>query len=477
VEKHPDDLKHLFRQWSGEEGIDISAIPSETSDRQYYRLTGQSSKAIGVYNPDRRENKSFISFTKTFLSLGLHVPELFAKDEQKCIYLLQDLGNTTLLDKLEKERKKGRISSDTESMYKLAIEELVRFQLIADKKIDYNICYPSKEFDERTIRWHLNYFKYNFLRLLKVNFNEYQLENDFETLTRYALQTENNFFMYRDFQARNILIHEGIPWFIDYQGGCRGPLQFDLASLLFQVKADLPFEFREEMLKYYISILSNSKQVDKEDFIKRYYVFVLVRLLQVMGAYGFHGYFERRQHFLKSIPYAIKNVNWLLRNVSFNIPLETLLKCLRQIASVNVQFPADSKEDILTIWINSFAYKNGTPFDYSGNGGGFIFDCRLLPDTEQYEHYKPFTGKDSLVIEFLQYEPAVNKFMQSVYKLIDQTVVEYQHQRLNNLQVNFGSSNGKHRSVYCAEKLANYLEEKYSVRVVINHIELLKESD
>lgn len=471
---HIESLRRLFMQWSGEQGIEIVELPAAGSYRQYYRMNGQLKNAIGVYSPDKQENAAFMGFTRHFLSCGIAVPEIYAESEDDNCYLLSDLGDLSLLQKLEDGRKNGRPDAVTIELYKMTIAELPRFQFEASKGLNYNLCYPVKEFDARSMRWDLNYFKYYFLRLLKIPFNEHALENDFDRLILYLLRAGSSFFMYRDFQARNVLIHEGKPWFIDYQGGRRGPLQYDLASLLFQVKADLPYDFRQEMLQWYLDCLSKYHTVDRDSFISYYYGFVLIRLLQVMGAYGFRGYFERRAHFLQSIPFAVENIKWWLENVNLEVQLPELMKALKSISVSDVKTPFASTEGGLTVSVNSFSYKSGPPIDYSGNGGGFVFDCRALPNPGRYEHFKSLTGKDATVIQFLEREPQVDKFLANVFKLVDQSVLEYQKRGFSSLQVSFGCTGGQHRSVYSAEKLAKYLEEKYSIGVSLYHNELDK---
>lgn len=471
---HIEALRNLFINWSGEEGVEIVQLPTAGSYRQYYRITGITTCVIGVFSPDKLENQAFLGFSRHFKAVGLAVPDIYAESEKDNCYLIQDLGDLSLLQKLEDGRKDGRPDQETTDLYKEVIAQLPRFQVVASEHLDYKLCYPVREFDARSMRWDLNYFKYYFLRLLKIPFNEYALENDFDRLILYLLKAGNHAFMYRDFQARNILIHQGKPWFIDYQGGRKGPLQYDLASLLFQVKAELPYDFREEMLHWYLDCLEGYQQVDRDSFINYYYGFVLIRLMQVMGAYGFRGYFERRAHFLQSIPYAIENLKWWLNNCSLEIALPELMEALKAIAETEVGQHITIASGDLTVSVNSFSYKNGVPADYSGNGGGFVFDCRALPNPGRYEHFKSFTGKDPLVIQFFEREPLVDKFLSNIYKLVDQSVLEYQKRGFASLQVNFGCTGGQHRSVYCAEKLSKYLEEKYSVKVNTYHTQLDK---
>lgn len=469
---HIEDLKELFRRWSGEEGIEIEKLPQAGSYRQYYRIFGHWRQAIGVYSPEKQENAAFLSFTKHFLQKGLPVAEIYAEDASKDIYLLSDLGTESLLDLLERDDPEKRPSENTRNLYRQTVAILPEFQVVAGKDINYSCCYPVQQFDERSMHWDLNYFKYFFLRLLQIPFDEYALENDFEQLTHYLLQADDRFFMYRDFQARNIMINEGNPYFIDYQGGRRGPLQYDLASLLFQVKANLPYDFRDELLHWYLENVNRYTKVDEKEFITKYNAFVLIRLLQVMGAYGFRGYYERRPHFLQSIPFAIDNVRWFLQNVSLQPSLPTLHAVLDQLAGLEIKSPVAVQYQGLTININSFSFKKVPPPDYSGNGGGFTFDCRSLPNPGRYEHYKTLTGKDQVVIQFLEREPAVAKYLQHVFRIVEQSVLEYQNRGFRNLQVNFGCTGGQHRSVYCAEKLAHYLEERYSVNIQLNHTQL-----
>lgn len=469
---HNEILRSLFYKWAHEQGIDIQPLPPAGSYRQYYRLSAQQTQAIGVYSPDKLETKAFIAFTDHFRKLGLHVPEILEVDTDKDCYLLSDLGTESLLDHLEKNRVGELPSAETLEYYKKAIRELPRFQVEACEGLDFSVCYPSAEFDARSMQWDLNYFKYYFLRLLKIQFNEAALEDDFEKLIRHLLSNEHHFFMYRDFQARNILLKDGDPWFIDYQGGRRGPLQYDLASLLFQVKAALPYSFREEMLYWYLDNLRKYIQIDEKKFVDDYYGFVLIRLLQVMGAYGFRGYFERRAHFLQSIPYAIENIRWLLANVTFNIELPELFKALKEIAVTDIAMPYLPESGTLTVAVNSFSFKNGPPPDYSGNGGGHVFDCRALPNPGRYDHYKKFNGLDEPVIQYLDREPVVAKFLQNACRIVDQSIVEYQRRGFSHLQVNFGCTGGQHRSVFCASRLAAYIDETYSVKVIVSHNEM-----
>lgn len=467
-------LTNLFKEWSGEEGIESAALPEAGSYRKYYRIKGHNKQAIGVFSPDIEENRAFLGFTEHFGQAGLNVPEVFTVSADQKAYLLSDLGDVSLLKHLEKNREKGNPSESTILLYKKVIEQLVKFQVTAGTSLNYDLCYPVKEFDARSMRWDLNYFKYYFLRLLRIPFNEYALEDDFDRFIDKLLTVDAGYFMYRDFQARNILIHNEEPWFIDYQGGRKGPLQYDLASLLFQVKAALPYEFREEMLNYYIQCLENVRKINAEAFRSSYYNFVLIRLLQAMGAYGFRGYYEHRAHFLQSIPYAIDNVRWLLQHTIVCDEMPELKKVLQLISASEFSIPQIQQNENLTVSINSFSFRNNIPPDFTGNGGGFVFDCRILPNPGKYDHFKQLNGTQLPVQQFMEKEQSVERFLQNVKRIIDQAINEYNQRGFTHLQVNFGCTGGQHRSVYCAEKVSEYISEKYSVNVVTTHTNLKK---
>ncbi len=464
-------LLQLFFIWANEMPQECTALPQAGSDRRYFRIKGVEKQAIGVIGKEPEENAAFVGLTKHFRKKNLPVPELYAEDLEHQIYLIRDLGDTSLLDVLEKNRTDGNPDAATEALYRKVLAWLPQFQVVAHQGLDYGLCYPVPEFDASSMRWDLNYFKYYFLRLLQIPFDEYALEKDFEALTAFLLQADRNFFMYRDFQARNVMIAGDEPYFIDYQGGRKGPLAYDLASLLFQVKAGLPFAFREKMLKHYLQELRKYHPVDEARFVKEYYGFVLIRLLQVMGAYGFRGLYERKAHFVRSIPYAIENVGWYLENIQPEIPLPELFRALKAVADKPIEIPDLSTEG-LTVSINSFSYKKAIPTDFSGNGGGFVFDCRALPNPGRYEHFRSLTGKDEPTITFLEKERSVDGFLQSIFNLVDSSVEEYLLRKFNHLQLNFGCTGGQHRSVYCAEQTAKHIRQHYPmVKVVLNHTE------
>jgi aminoglycoside/choline kinase family phosphotransferase len=402
----------------------------------------------------------------------LAVPEIYATKEDEGIYLLQDLGDTTLYQLVTARKVDSPLSAEIEMLYWKAISELLKFQVIAGRDLDYTNCYPRQNFDRQSIMWDLHYFKYYFLKPNGIIFDEQLLEDDFVRLTGYLLLAPSDYFMFRDFQSRNIMVKGDQLFFIDYQGGRKGALQYDLASLLFQAKAGLSPAFREEMLQHYLNELSQFTTVDEDEFIQFYYAFVLVRLLQVAGAYGFRGYFEKKAHFLQSIPYVLKQIQWFNQNVEIPVRLPHLKAVMEKMAQLSIDIPASQNENSLTVSVNSFSYKNGIPVDYTGNGGGFVFDCRALPNPGRFHEYKNLTGKDKPVQDFLQDKPEVEKFLSNVFQLIDQSVGLYIAREFNYLQVNFGCTGGQHRSVYCATRLSEHLSASYPVNVVQKHFQI-----
>lgn len=453
--------------------MNVHAIPPSGSDRQYFRLFINDKKAIGCYGPNKAENLAFLTFSKHFKSKHLPVPAVYAEHEDGLIYLLEDLGDRSLLDHLLKECKGQDFPL---SAYQKALAALVRFQTEGGEGLDYSVCYPRSDFDKQSMMWDLNYFKYYFAKL-KTKFDEQALEDDFHTLTDFLCDTDLSYFMYRDFQARNIFLVEGEPFFIDYQGGRRGPLHYDLVSLLFQAKAQIPEETRNLLLEGYLDVLSERQAVDRAAFKAHFMGFVLIRALQTLGAYGFRGYIEQKPHFLVSIPPAIQNLEWWMQTAKLPVELPELKKVMQQIIDhpklreVPVIVAKKPENAALTVRVTSFSYKQGIPADPSGNGGGFVFDCRAIHNPGKYEPYKKLTGRDQAVIDFLLQESDVEKFLASCFQLVEMQVEKYLARGFNNLMVNFGCTGGQHRSVYSADRMAKHLTDKYGVTVALTHLE------
>lgn len=477
----------------GEKALEINAMPSSGSSRKYFRVKTDKRVLIGAYNLNIEENDAFFSFSKHFHECGLPVPEILAVSDSKEIYIQTDLGDDTLFNHVENCLKNGKYDEETVELYKKSLDKLIDFQIIGHKGLDYSKAFPTAEFDEMSIMDDLNYFKYCFLKEHEeISFNETRLDADFQTLTRYILEAPSDFFMYRDFQSRNIMIVDNNPYFIDYQGGRKGPLQYDVVSLLYQVKARIPEEIRAKLIDYYKQRISRLPSVARNDnydvafrpkrseaekssmiesFDKYFPAFVLLRLLQVLGAYGFRGLIQKKLHFMQSIPYAIReimNVNdqWPL---PFDLPeLQTVIK---QFDMLLVKYE-NVEPERLTITVNSFSFKNGgVPYDKSGNGGGFVFDCRALPNPGRYIEFKQKTGEDVEVQEFMDDKPDTHYFMQNVQLLVFQSIDNYLERGFKNLQINFGCTGGQHRSVFFAQRIGEMIHENYPmVNVEINHL-------
>lgn len=468
-------LTGLYFSWCGEKPELITPLPQSGSYREYFRIRSASKSAMGVYNSDKKENRAFITFTNHFKTMGLNVPAILAEDQENDVYLVEDLGDITLFSHLTEKRKSGEFTRDLVDTYKKVLDNLPLFQVRAAVGLDYSVCYPRSAFDKQSMMWDLNYFKYYFLKLAKIPFDEQALEADFHTFTDYLLQTECDFFLYRDFQSRNIMLVGGDPYFIDYQGGRKGALHYDVASLLYDAKADIPQNVRGELLAYYISVLKNYHSINEKDFIQLFFGYVLIRIMQAMGAYGFRGFYEKKEHFLKSIPYALANLEWLLENVMLPVKIPALMDVLEKLVHSKElkKYSADTRFTYhLKITINSFSYRRGLPQDNSGNGGGFIFDCRAIHNPGRYDEFKLLTGKDPEIVKFLEAQPDTELFFKNVVSLVEQSLGVYIKRRFTDLMVNFGCTGGQHRSVYFAERLAKYLKDKPEVVVDLHHTAL-----
>ncbi len=467
-------MKKIFEKWANELCIEKTPIAAHGSNRSYYRLKGKTHACLGALNFDKRENEAFFYYSDFFTRKGFSVPKIYAIDASRCMYLLQDLGNTTLYDFLTLKKQQG-LGFDEEmlALYKIIIDKLIEFQF-SGNEIDYSYAYPRNTFDSQSMQWDLNYFKYYFLKLAYISFDEQLLEKDYQVFIDYLLTVDNNYFMYRDFQSRNIMLHENEMYFIDYQGGRKGALHYDIASLLFDAKAEIPNPIREELLNYYMTKVSARIDINPDTFRQQFYAFVLLRIMQAMGTYGYRGFYEHKEHFLKSIIPAQENIQWIIDNKTFPIQIPHLYHVWKQIAtSVTIKEKIQSYERNmqLRVSVNSFSFKRGYPIESKGNGGGFVFDCRALPNPGRYDEYKNYTGKDPIVIEYLKKQPSVELFLNSVYELVSLSVKNYQERKFTDLQINFGCTGGQHRSVYCAEQLAIYLNKHFNCSVIVHHLE------
>jgi aminoglycoside/choline kinase family phosphotransferase len=467
-------LRTLFEQRFHAPAEKIQPLQGELggSGRKIIRLSNARSSAIGILYGVREENTAFLAFSKHFRKHGLPVPEIYGEDLSQGAYLEQDLGDTTLFEFLSKNRTGDQVSPRVVDTYRRVVEVLPRFQVETGRHLDYSVCYPCASFDRQSITWDLNYFKYYFLRLAGIAFSESALEADFGRLTDFLLTANCDYFLYRDFQSRNIMLPGGEPFFVDYQGGRKGALQYDIASLLYEAKADLPPELRQQLLDHYLGSLREHVQIEREKFLRHYYSYVYVRIMQALGAYGFRGFYERRAHFLQSVPYALKNLRWLLHNVQLPIALPTLLGAFTSMLSSEKLLGLAGQADQLTVRIFSFSYHKGMPKDESGNGGGFVFDGRALPNPGREERFKSLTGKDQPVTDYLNQQESVHQFLASVMSLVEASVNTYQERGFKNLMVSFGCTGGQHRSVFLAEQLARRLRARKGVQVTVQHLGL-----
>jgi aminoglycoside/choline kinase family phosphotransferase len=469
-----DVLKKLFEQHFHAPVERVQPLQGELggSGRKIIRLSAGPRTAIGILYNVREENAAFLAFSKHFRRHGLPVPEIYAEDLDHGSYLEEDLGDTTLFEFLSKNRTGATVAPQVVEAYRNVVAVLPRFQVEAGRDLDYSVCYPIASFDRQSISWDLNYFKYYFLRLAGIPFNEHALEDDFNRLTDFLLSAPRDYFLYRDFQSRNIMLRDGQPYFLDYQGGRKGALQYDIASLLYDAKADLPAELRQQLIYDYLRALERFIPVDREAFLRYYYAYVYVRIMQALGAYGFRGFYERKAHFLQSVPYALKNLRWLLHQIELPIQLPTLMAAFQSmLASEKLQSLAHDA-DKLVVRVFSFSFHQGLPQDETGNGGGFVFDGRSLPNPGREERFKSLTGQDAPVIDYLNQQDSVHQFLASVLSLVDATISSYQQRGFKNLMVSFGCTGGQHRSVYLAEQLARRLRARNGLEVALRHLGL-----
>ena len=506
-------LTELYRSWSGAEPASIEKLPGAGSNRSYYRLTdGAGKSVIGVIGTSRDENHAFVYLCRHFVKRQLPVPQLLAVSNDELRYLQTDLGSVSLFDAIRGGREAGgRYTLKEQELLRRTIRQLPNIQMRGARELDFTQCYPQAEFDIDSVLFDLNYFKYCFLKATELDFHELKLEADFRLLAKDLTSEPCEAFLYRDFQARNIMLVEEPspnsqqpvlnPYFIDFQGGRKGPFYYDLASFLWQASARYPYKLRRELVYEYYNELKNYTEVPTpHHFVARLSLFVLFRTLQVLGAYGFRGYFERKRHFIDSIPPAMQNLRELLQVSKFPYPyLVSLLQQLTELPQfqlLNVTgsradgfkvternpyhpHPQDgpatfSKYDAqgpLVVKVFSFSYRKGIPDDESGNGGGYVFDCRSTHNPGRYEPYKQLTGLDEPVIRFLEDDGEILTFLDSVYKLADAHVRRYIQRGFTSLMFSFGCTGGQHRSVYSAHHLAEHLHAKFGIEVRICHRE------
>jgi RNase adapter protein RapZ len=467
-------VSQLYKSWKGKEPVQVDILPQSGSERRYFRLfDAEGRSVVATYGLNIPENESFIYFADHFREKGLNVPEIFAVNYDKNIYLQQDLGSISLLNMLEKDG----FTEEVYALFRKSLHELARLQVLGDEGMNYKKCLTNEEFGKQAIMADLLYFKYYFLDALRKPYDKQKLIDDFEALSTYLTHTEYKYFMFRDFQSRNIFVTpEKNVFFIDFQGGMKGAPQYDVASMIWQARANLPDEWKYNLLEDYMNsfeeIIENT--IDRDVFRSQYNGYVLIRLLQVLGAYGFRGLFERKAQFLTSIPLALNNLRWFIENNSLGIVVPEFRKVLNLCIDEEVirKFtPVQASEDTpLVVKVCSFSYKKGIPEDAGGNGGGFVFDCRGIDNPGRHDEFKEIHGRDRPVMEYLERQTRMQDFLNSVFDIVDITVEEYIRRGFTSLAVNFGCTGGQHRSVYAADALARHLRNKYKVKIDLCHV-------
>ena len=470
MQRMEEVLKQLFEKYTGQTATEITEMNSSGSNRRYFRIRGGRVSVVGVIGTNKDENNAFISLSKHFGEKGINVPKVLAVSTDGMSYIQEDLGDSVLYNEVSHGRESGEYSYYERDLLCKVVEKLPKIQFKGAEGLDFNVCYPEPSFGERMILFDLNYFKYCFLKATGLDFNEVLLQDDFEKFKEDLLEDMGDTFMYRDFQARNVMLKDDVPFFIDFQGGRKGPIYYDVASFIWQARARYPEDLKQEMLSAYLrSVRTYLPDLDEGYFREKLRQFVLFRNLQTLGAYGFRGYFEKKPHFLASVPFAIDNLRRLLRTPFDKYPYlnEVLSKLTRM-----QQFYEIAEDKRLEVSIYSFAYKKGVPVDTSGNGGGYVFDCRAVNNPGKYEYYRQFNGMDKEVIKFLEDDGEILFFLDNVYRLVDVHVKRFIERKFTHLQVCFGCTGGQHRSVYCAEHLAEHLAKKFDIKISITHREL-----
>lgn len=502
-----EKLVELYDMWHNSMPVNTVRLAGAGSNRAYYRLFDEEGNSVvGLVGTSRDENHAFIYLSEHFTKRQLPVPQILAVSDDGLRYLQTDLGEVSLFDAIRGGREAGgRYNLDEQELLKRTIRQLPNIQIRGARELDWQNCYPQPEFDEDSVLFDLNYFKYCFLKPSDLDFNELKLEANFRLFAKDLTSEQCDSFMYRDFQARNVMLDaDGNPFFIDYQGGRKGPFYYDLASFLWQASARYSNKLRRELvLEYYNALQQYIEVPSVRHFVARLSLFVLFRTLQVLGAYGFRGYFERKKHFLDSIPPAMDNLRALLKLGEDVFPYPYMMDMLRRLTDMpryaHIEEPAVSRADgykttdknvysahpqdgpatfskydgkgPLRVRVFSFSYRKGIPADESGNGGGYVFDCRSTHNPGRYEPYKKLTGLDEPVIRFLEDDGEILTFLESVYKLADAHVQRYIDRGFTDLMFSFGCTGGQHRSVYSAQHLAEHIHNKYGIEVHVCHRE------
>ncbi len=454
--------------------VGIQDIAESGSSRRYYRIITDNKTVIGTFGSDIEENEAFFTFCWHFQKKGFNVPQILCISSDMTCYLQTDLGDTNLFSCMQKALATNEFDDTIAGYYRQALEHLVEFQIIGNEGLDYSKAYPASCFDKNAIIADLNYFRYYFVKPhLEIVFNEARLDKDFERLSDFLASAPNDFFMYRDFQSRNIMIKNEKTYFLDFQGGRKGPLQYDVVSLLYQAKAQIPQAMRNELKEHYKSVLARHIDPNEVQFDNYYPFFIYLRLMQVLGAYGFRGLIQRKSHFLESIPYALNEIEQMSETHPLNDYPE-LYRVIAQMGKLRERYVHNIKPaGKLTVTINSFSYKKGYPDDFSGNGGGFVFDCRALPNPGREERFKVKTGRDWEVADFMMEKPQTHVFIEHYQALVAQIVDNFIERHFSNVMISFGCTGGQHRSVFFAQSTYDWLKQRYNgISIDLHHLGL-----
>lgn len=461
-------LIDLYKSYFGQEPSSVNALDGAGSNRKYYRLTNDEGESVvGVIGTSAEENKAFYELALEFANRGLNTPKVIGRSDDYILYLQEDLGSISLFDAIQKGREvNGSYSPEERGLIEKTIALLPRIQFEGAGEKVFSLCYPQREMDRVSVMFDLNYFKYNFLKLTGIEFNEYKLQYDLESFADAILSESGDTFLYRDFQTRNVMLNDGKPMFIDFQGGRKGPIYYDVASFLWQASAKFTDELRDKMINVYLEALKPYKQIEKEEFVAKLRLFVLFRLLQVLGAYGFRGLWEKKKHFVDSIPSAVLN---LKKDIEMGSCDE--YPYLKEVCEQIIEWQANRPKPNRGIRVYSFSFKKGIPNDDSGNGGGYVFDCRGSNNPGRYDEYKPLTGLDQPVIDFLEKDGEILSFLDNIYPIADFHVQRWLERGFADLMFCFGCTGGRHRSVYSAQHLAEHINEMFGVEVYLCHRE------
>jgi aminoglycoside/choline kinase family phosphotransferase len=498
------EIHQLYKSHFGEPPDKTEEIHLAVSQRRYFRIIRGTESLIGTYSPDVRETVAFCTFSDHFLKLGLNVPEVFAVSDDKQFYLQSDLGSSRLHEivvnrtsdttpepnKITVNKPIQDLVADSTAhpaadsssavlddslldLYRLAIDQLVSMQFEGDQDLDYSVAVPRPAFDRQSVLWDMNHFKYYFLKPSGVPFDEQLLEETFEDCANRVSRMEPQGFMFRDFQSRNIMIKDGAVYLIDFQGGRRGPVHYDLASLVFDSKIQLTGADRAQLISYYFKAASQHCRMDQSAFMSDFYLVALVRILQALGAYGLRGKIEKKAVFLQSIPSGLKNLSFLLENLEPGVITDYFMTVLKELAATRDAYrELPEAYQGLTVTIHSFSYRRPGPDDLSGNGGGFVYDCRFVANPGLCDELKALNGFDREVIQFLEDDPEVATFLKSIQQQLERVIQSYLERDYRNLMVSFGCTGGQHRSVFFAHAIAEWCRTLEGVRVLEYHREL-----